>query len=69
MLQEVELQREESHFFADRQSERLYTCDSFKWCLAFPGPIYDDEPQTTNQKNAHPEAPAIRVAIKEELSN
>jgi len=64
MLQEVELQR----FFADGKSEGLYTCDSFKWCLASAGPIYDDESQTTNQISAHPEALAIRVAIKEELS-
>jgi len=42
MLQEVELQREESHFFADGKSEGLYTCGSFKWCLASAGPIYDD---------------------------
>ena len=68
MLQEVELQREESHFFADSKSEGFYTCDSFKWCLASAGPIYDDEPQTTNQINAHPEAPVIRRPTQEVLS-
>ena len=30
MLQEVELQHEESHFFADGKSEGLCTCDSKK---------------------------------------
>ena len=49
MLQEVELQREVSHFFADDKSEGLYTCDLFKRCLASTGPVYDDEPQTTTK--------------------
>jgi len=67
MLQEVELQREESHFFADGKSEGPCTCNSFKWCLASAGPIYDDQPQTTNQINAHMRLRALAVALHHTL--
>jgi len=67
MLQEVELQREEFHFFADGKSEGFYTFDSFKQRLASAGPIYDDQPQTTNQINAHMHLQALTVALHHTL--